>query len=66
MTTREAAAYLKRSPATLKRWRNSGKGPPFSRMNMAPRYSKARVDQWLASNEGQSSADFEPHTMGGR
>lgn len=66
MTTREAAAYLQRSPGTLKRWRHTGNGPPFSRMNRAPRYSKKKLDEWLESREGQCPDDFKPHTMGGR
>lgn len=49
LDTREVAAYLKVSEATLSRWRTDKKGPPFLRMGGITRYRVEDVEAWLAS-----------------
>lgn len=49
LDSREVAACLKVSEATLSRWRNDKKGPPFLRMGGITRYRLDAVEAWLAS-----------------
>ncbi|WP_447947379.1 helix-turn-helix transcriptional regulator [Microbacterium lacticum] len=49
LDSREVAAYLKVSEATLSRWRTDKKGPPFLRMGGITRYRLDDVQAWLAS-----------------
>lgn len=49
LDSREVAAYLKVSEATLSRWRTDKKGPPFLRMGGITRYRVDDVEAWLAS-----------------
>lgn len=49
LDSREVAAYLKVSEATLSRWRTDKKGPPFLRMRGITRYRLDAVEAWLAS-----------------
>lgn len=49
LDSREVAAYLKVSEATLSRWRTDKKGPPFLRMSGITRYRLDAVEAWLAS-----------------
>lgn len=49
LDSREVAAYLKVSEATLSRWRTDTKGPPFLRMGGITRYRLDAVEGWLAS-----------------
>lgn len=49
LDSREVAAYLKVSEATLSRWRTDKKGPPFLRMGGITRYRVDAVEAWLAS-----------------
>lgn len=49
--TDEAAAYLKLSAGTLKRWRQTGKGPRFIRMSyQIVRYERSALDDFLAAH----------------
>jgi predicted DNA-binding transcriptional regulator YafY len=51
MTEREAAAYLRVSPRTLRRYRTekpAGTGPPVAGyVGRSPRYRRADLDAWL-------------------
>ncbi|PWJ47390.1 Helix-turn-helix domain-containing protein [Quadrisphaera granulorum] len=47
LTPAEAAAYLKRSPETLRYWRHCSKGPTFFRMESRVFYDRAELDHWL-------------------
>ena len=50
MDTREAADYLRLSPATLNEWRTKGKGPKFVRMGRAVRYRQEDLDEYTRTN----------------
>lgn len=51
MTTKEAAAYIGMSPATLNGWRFEGVGPVYLRMGTGRRakiaYLREDLDAWL-------------------
>ena len=51
MTEREAANYLKRAYATLQRYRRNGDAPPHSKWSGMVYYTKADIDEWLASKK---------------
>lgn len=66
LTPEEAAAVLKVQPSTLKKWRSRGDGPRFSRKGNMIRYRRSKIDEWLASQEVESSADGAPYVPAGR
>jgi hypothetical protein len=43
LTEAEAAALLRLQPVTLKKWRCTGRGPPFVRLGSAVRYERAAL-----------------------
>jgi len=45
------AAEWDLSPKTLEKWRSSGIGPPFVRLNRTIRYSRTACARWLAEHE---------------
>lgn len=48
LTTAEVSAWIRVSPATLCRWRQSGHGPRVTWMAPAcPRYLRSDVQAWL-------------------
>ena len=53
-----ASAYLRdkfgleRAPSTLAKWAVTGGGPPFRLLNRVPLYTRADLDQWVASKLG--------------
>lgn len=53
LTSREAAAYIGSSPATLRRWRSEGRGPEFVRPPDGghPRYPLDSLEEWLKEGE---------------
>lgn len=51
MTTDETAAYLRRSPATLKTWRSRGGGPAFIKAGKEALYDTADVAAYLESGK---------------
>lgn len=61
LTTLEAAQLLKRTPATLRRWRTAGEGPPWVRIGSSPKgrclYLRRHIDSWLDANTYTSTAD---------
>lgn len=51
LTELELAKKIKKSRATLKRWRRERRGPPYIRIEGQVRYDDDRVDAWLDSHE---------------
>ena len=51
LTTEEVAVELRRSPATLRRYRRLRVGPPYIRMQGRVLYDRAAIEKWL---QGQS------------
>src|SRR6185312_11415324 len=49
--SREAAAYLRVSEATLSRWRRQRLGPPFVQVGSIARYRASTVRDWVSSQE---------------
>ncbi|MDH3260029.1 MAG: helix-turn-helix domain-containing protein [Acidimicrobiia bacterium] len=45
----EAAAFLRRSPATLRWWRHAGKGPRCANVGGRVVYLRADLDRWVES-----------------
>lgn len=50
LTEGEAAARLGLKVATLRAWRNQGRGPAYVRLGRAIRYLSADLDEFLHSN----------------
>ena len=50
LTIEEVAGYLQVPRKTLYAWRARGDGPPASRVGKHLRYSKAKLLDWLRSN----------------
>lgn len=50
LTTDELARELKRSPATLIRWRRLRVGPPYIRLQGRVLYDRSQVENWMRSN----------------
>lgn len=59
ISNRTAARLLGISPATLRKWRHLGKGPPgyVSYSKSFGTYSKAAVIEWLAKRANRSAGD---------
>jgi len=54
---REAAATLRLSEPTLKRFRVSGNGPKFIKLGRSIRYQKSVLDEWLVSKSVRSTSE---------
>ena len=50
LTETEAAARLGLKVATLRAWRNQGRGPAYLRLGRAIRYLTTDIDEFLQSN----------------
>jgi len=48
LTPAEAAALLRRSPATLANWRAAGTGPPYEKVGRLVHYRQTEVEHWLS------------------
>lgn len=48
----EAAAYLRISPQTLRRWRSVGRGPAYHKIGGAVRYRLADLDTFAVAMGG--------------
>lgn len=57
MTEQEAAVFLGVVPKTLQAWRQQGRGPRFLKIGRAVRYDVDTLDEWLQSQERQSTSD---------
>jgi predicted DNA-binding transcriptional regulator AlpA len=53
----EAARVLGLSVRTLKKWRWSGRGPKFLRLNGAVRYDRADLEAFISSARRTSTSD---------
>jgi predicted site-specific integrase-resolvase len=51
LTSKEVAALLGVSTATLSRWRASGDGPPVLSVRGVYRYRPALIEKWIKENE---------------
>ena len=51
ITTAELAKNLKRSTATLMRWRRQRMGPPYLRVQGRVLYDRTTVDAWLKAQQ---------------
>lgn len=47
LTARDVAEWLATSPATLCRWRQSGKGPRWVALGASPRYRREDIEAWI-------------------
>lgn len=48
-TTKDVAAYLRKTPGTIANWRSEGTGPPFIRVGGHDiRYRWADIEAWIA------------------
>lgn len=45
-TTKEAANFLRFSPATLAIWRSEGRGPSYAKIGAAVRYQRTDMEIW--------------------
>ena len=50
LSEKEAAAYLRVSLSTLRRWRRSVTGPAFFRFGDVLRYARAALDEFIEKN----------------
>ncbi|WP_198679475.1 helix-turn-helix domain-containing protein [Thermomonospora amylolytica] len=50
LTPAEAAAYLRRSPKTLRNWRSRGIGPKYTGRGHGVRYRRDDLDAWIRAN----------------
>ncbi|MBO7938955.1 helix-turn-helix domain-containing protein [Streptomyces sp. S9] len=51
MTTKELAAHVRKSPATVRSWRHRGLGPRGTRIGKAVLYRRDAVAKWLEERE---------------
>lgn len=63
LTTREAAAFLRLGKPTLERYRLTGQGPRYFKLNSAVRYPRAELEAWL---ESRLTASTSAKAFGGR
>ncbi|KRV16826.1 hypothetical protein AN459_29945 [Pseudomonas aeruginosa] len=56
-TTEEAAQYLRLSRQTLELLRLQGGGPRYAKLGRSVRYRRAALDEWLAANEQNHTAE---------
>jgi len=55
LTTREGATYLRISEITLRKWRSSGKGPPYRMHGSRVLYARRDLDEWSLSRSRSST-----------
>jgi predicted DNA-binding transcriptional regulator AlpA len=51
-------AALGASISTLEKWRLSGEGPPYLKLNRLVRYRRADIDDWLAARVVRSTSEY--------
>lgn len=57
LRTGEAAKYLRISERTLETWRQTGRGPEFSRAGRVCLYTRRDLDDWVESRKVRSTSD---------
>lgn len=57
LNEKEVAARWSISPRTLQAWRLKGGGPRFVRLGRAVRYMVQELEQWVANQTKQSTAE---------
>ncbi len=62
MKEHEAAARLGLKVATLRRWRWSGRGPPFIKIGAAVRYDPDDVEAFIEAGRRSSTSDLGPES----
>ncbi len=55
--TPETARYLGISPRTMEKWRITGGGPPYMKVNGLVLYDLQRVDEWLEAHVRRSTSE---------
>ena len=53
----EVADFLNLKVATLRRWRWSGDGPPFIKLNGAVRYRRSDLEAYIDAQRRHSTSD---------
>lgn len=61
LDTREAAAYLRLSKATLERWRTEGRGPSFSKLGRRVVYVRQDLIDFAEGERRRSTSDPGPN-----
>ena len=57
LETTQAAAYLGIAPATLEKWRSTGRyALPYEKVGRLVRYRKSALDQWRAARTREATA----------
>jgi hypothetical protein len=51
----DLAAEFDKNPRTLKRWRDTGEGPPHLRIGHAIYYRRSAVRDWLLKREQEAA-----------
>ncbi|MDQ6870247.1 MAG: helix-turn-helix domain-containing protein [Pseudomonadota bacterium] len=51
MSELSVSRILGKSPRVLKRWRQEGKGPPYTRIGQSTFYREASFESWLLAKE---------------
>jgi predicted DNA-binding transcriptional regulator AlpA len=59
LTEKEAAAYLRRSPSSLRRARTTGTGPRFVRIGRSVRYLQSELNAYLFTCQTVGKAGVE-------
>jgi len=66
---KKLATLLSLKPATLRRWRTEGFGPPFFKVGRYVRYRLSEARAWLEANKHTSTTyerpDRKPHRRAG-
>jgi hypothetical protein len=52
LDTNQTAAYLRRTTATLWKWRRDGYGPPYTKIMGRVFYDLEELDAWIAEQQG--------------
>ena len=58
-TTQQAAQRLCLSPSTLNKWRLTGGGPRFIKLNSKVLYDPADLDAWVDARKYDSTSEFD-------
>lgn len=57
LTAREAAALLRVSIHTLRKWRTTGQGPGWTRIGKCIKYNRASLERWLQGREQKENEE---------